>query len=370
MKRSDKMRRVIISYDVVDERKIRYQAERSFNSPDSESLYTRVEFHPDLINEIRQYPLAIDFNLLCSLTSHVARRLFEVLNLGADSGHYDFDFDVRDLAHERLGLSRAFKAPSQCWSKIKPAFEKLTAGRYLIKYHYDKSSCRVTGTISEKHIPQHFAPMQPLPKVYNRRGVLQKRMRSIGMYENVAKGLLDICPDHILGKIDFVINYIEDAKATNSSRSYNYGGWAVNEIKYLRDHGEINPSLIKTIETDTRTDSEECGTVADELNIVRADDDPPHIEPDETIEVAERLWEQVISRCAKFNIQQVIETWFRPVKAVRLEGRQLVLLAPNQVVADWIESNYREPILSALSEVTGEKEEWTFLFLASPDKEH
>jgi hypothetical protein len=363
VKRRDQMRRLIISYEVVDERKVRYQAERASGELETELLFTRVELHPDLINEIRQFPLAIDFNLLCSLTSHLARRLFEVLNLCADAGQSDFDFDVRELAHERLGLSRAFKAPSQCWTKIRPSFEKLAQGGYLAAYDYHKETCRVTGTISDTHMPTHFAPMEPLPKILGRREVLQKRLRAIGTFENVAKGLLDAIPETLLDKVEFVVNYIEVAKAEGRpSRSYNHGGWAVKELKHIRDHGELSPTLVPPHE-DGGDGREAAG---DDTGGPPPEYEAVGFEPDETTPAAEQLWGRVIEACGKELPQQSVETWFRPVRAARLQGHELTLIAPNQVVRDWVSSNYSTHILSALAWAGGaEGEDWTLDWMVS-----
>jgi hypothetical protein len=81
------------------------------------------------------------------LRSPLTRRLFELVNLLADEGKRDFDFNLNELAHEHLGLSQKITAPSQVWGKIAPSFSTLAERGILDSYELNKPSLRITGRI-------------------------------------------------------------------------------------------------------------------------------------------------------------------------------------------------------------------------------
>ena len=84
--------------------------------------FTQISFNPEFLNDVRNSGVAIDFKLL---RSPLTRRLFELVNLLADEGKRDFDFNLNELADEYLGLSQKIMAPSQVCGKIEPSFPKL-----------------------------------------------------------------------------------------------------------------------------------------------------------------------------------------------------------------------------------------------------
>jgi hypothetical protein len=103
---------------------------------------------------VRRSGVAINFKLLRSLRSPLTRRLFELVNLLADEGKRDFDFNLNELAHEHLGLSQKITAPSQVWGKIEPSFSTLSERGILDSYELIKPSLRVIGCIGSKYVPQ------------------------------------------------------------------------------------------------------------------------------------------------------------------------------------------------------------------------
>ncbi len=109
--------------------------------------FTQISFNPEFLNDVRRSGVAIDFKLLRSLRSPLTRRLFELINLLADEGKRDFDFNLNELAHEHLGLSQKITAPSQVWGKIEPSFSTLAERGILDSYQLNKPSLRVTGRI-------------------------------------------------------------------------------------------------------------------------------------------------------------------------------------------------------------------------------
>jgi chromosomal replication initiator protein len=68
--------------------------------------------------------------------------------------------------------------------------------------------------------------------------------------------------------------------------------------------------------------------------------------------VETNVWGRILhSLEGKLN-QQALETWFRPIQFERLDSSQHVLLlrAPNQIVRDWVVSNYAQALDESLNE--------------------
>jgi chromosomal replication initiator protein len=66
-----------------------------------------------------------------------------------------------------------------------------------------------------------------------------------------------------------------------------------------------------------------------------------------------RLWSDILHAVEKRLNRQSFETWFRPIRFESCDdlGRILVLRAPNQVVKDWVSSNYSEVLGQSLEEL-------------------
>ena len=65
------------------------------------------------------------------------------------------------------------------------------------------------------------------------------------------------------------------------------------------------------------------------------------------------VWNNCLEYVRKKIPQQTFETWFAPMKAISLADDTLSLQVPNKFFYDWVDNHYREMILKALKEVTG-----------------
>jgi hypothetical protein len=251
--RVEEERRLIVGYKFVDERKTRYLADKLRTNREGETgghrQFTQISFNPEFLNDVRRSGVAIDFKLLRSLRSPLTRRLFELVNLLADEGKRDFDFNLNELAHEHLGLSQKITAPSQVWGKIEPSFSKLAERGILESYELNKPALRVMGRIGSKYVPQRLLPLPPLPLEAGVRDSLKARLIDLGTYKNQVNPLIDECPNGQLDKAAYILDYVEQDRRENASRpkpkaaNYSWGGWAAKELRYLIEHGEVNPRI-------------------------------------------------------------------------------------------------------------------------------
>lgn len=349
----ERVRRLIIGYDKVDERRVRHQAEKTPDAQESGRLFTRVIFDPDFINDLRggELSLTTDINVLRVLdSSNLASRLYEVLNYFTNEGKLEFNLEIKELAHERLGISRKTAAPSQCWQKISHAFEKLRTADYLISYEYDRATGYVSGKISKKFASPRPAPLPPLPTNVDRRAHLKKRFAALGTYPNAAAAVLKKLPDELLGEAELIADRIEQIRRENTGKGkdFKWGGWAYNELVDLHEKGYVNPNLLDGLEDEDESPTEGVEEAAPARAL------PAAICTDER---AAAVWSRVTGKLAKQMNPHVLATWFGEavITPIRLNDRHLVLNAANQVVKDWVSTNYAEELQSALNEAAGKK---------------
>jgi chromosomal replication initiator protein len=69
--------------------------------------------------------------------------------------------------------------------------------------------------------------------------------------------------------------------------------------------------------------------------------------------IESRLWSDILHAVEKRLNRQSFETWFRPIKFDGCDNSEQVLhlRAPNQVVKDWVSSNYSEVLDESLEEL-------------------
>lgn len=63
------------------------------------------------------------------------------------------------------------------------------------------------------------------------------------------------------------------------------------------------------------------------------------------------LWEGAVQAIQKAIPELTYQTWFMPIKAVGRVDGEIILSVPNQFHKDWIDKNYKEPLLHALYDV-------------------
>ncbi len=67
------------------------------------------------------------------------------------------------------------------------------------------------------------------------------------------------------------------------------------------------------------------------------------------------LWEDILRELEKNLSEQVIDTWFRPLRYVAFENKSLLMEAPHRFFREWIEENYLDQFLSTATKVAGSK---------------
>ncbi|MGA9996445.1 MAG: chromosomal replication initiator protein DnaA [Pyrinomonadaceae bacterium] len=69
--------------------------------------------------------------------------------------------------------------------------------------------------------------------------------------------------------------------------------------------------------------------------------------------IENRLWDNILHAVEKRLNRQSFETWFRPIQFEGFDdsGQVLHLRAPNQVVKDWVSSNYSDVLVESLEEL-------------------
>ncbi|HVO33809.1 MAG TPA: chromosomal replication initiator protein DnaA [Elusimicrobiota bacterium] len=81
----------------------------------------------------------------------------------------------------------------------------------------------------------------------------------------------------------------------------------------------------------------------------------------------ENLWEDVLSLLKPQMNDESFDLWFRPIKALSLEGGRLVLQVPNAFFADWLRDHYQNRIQELLQDRAGETIALSFQVLRSAD---
>ena len=89
--------------------------------------------------------------------------------------------------------------------------------------------------------------------------------------------------------------------------------------------------------------------------------------------VESNVWGRILHSLQGRLNQQALETWFRPIQFERLDNSQQVLhlRAPNQIVRDWVISNYADALDESLSEqcLTGYSVGWVIGKVSPPISE-
>src|ERR687883_1257869 len=69
--------------------------------------------------------------------------------------------------------------------------------------------------------------------------------------------------------------------------------------------------------------------------------------------IENRPWSEILNAVEKRLNRQSFETWFRPIRFEGCDDSEQVLhlRAPNQVIKDWVSSNYSEVLDESLEEM-------------------
>jgi len=75
-------------------------------------------------------------------------------------------------------------------------------------------------------------------------------------------------------------------------------------------------------------------------------------------------WQLILSELSKELNKPSFETWFNLTRPVSIENNCLIIEVPNDFTKEWFETRYREQIINALKEITGQKYSVTFVIAA------
>src|SRR3954465_10490835 len=69
--------------------------------------------------------------------------------------------------------------------------------------------------------------------------------------------------------------------------------------------------------------------------------------------IENRIWDDILHAVEKRLNRQSFETWFRPIRFDGCDNSEQILhlRAPNQVIRDWVSSNYSEVLGESLEEL-------------------
>jgi len=82
----------------------------------------------------------------------------------------------------------------------------------------------------------------------------------------------------------------------------------------------------------------------------------------------ETLWDDVLSVLKPQMNNESFDLWFRPIKALSMEGNRLVLQVPNAFFADWLRDHYQTTIENLLKEHSGDTVNLSFSVLRPLDE--
>ncbi len=72
------------------------------------------------------------------------------------------------------------------------------------------------------------------------------------------------------------------------------------------------------------------------------------------------FWNQVLDKIKEKTSAHVFETWFKPLRLLENRETFLKIAVPNSFTADWLNSNYKNVLLEAFFESTGQKKDIFF----------
>ena len=385
----EQVRRIITGYDRIDERQVRHRAEQQQNglekTGETERLFSKVIFDPEFINDVRggELSLTINLDVVRKLkSSSIAVRLYEVINYLTSPENLTFSIPILELAHERLGISKTLKSPSQCWQKIEKAGAKLLKESYLVQFDYNAKDCLVNGEVSSQRVSPQTIPLQPLPKSEEKRKKILQQFLNLGTYEAATAKLLQQLPDELLDDAEIIAEFIAREKGEkNYAAGFKWGGRAFNQLKFLAENGEINQTLLSRhlLETDEQTTlslpaADEPESIVIEVEPIAAAraEEPVNTqlalpisftEIEIVNEEAQILWNNCFNILSKKLSAAIIETWFteKTVTPIDLSDRVLKLQTNDEAALNWIKKQYGKDLQQAVDEATQTKKQFKIL---------
>lgn len=370
--------RIITDYTNIDERKTRYaENERSFS---------KVVFNEEVINQIRSAELSLHLNLkIIQLLQNAptALRLYEVVNYLTSPLRLKFEIEIKELAHNRLGISRSKKTPGQCLQTIKPAAQKLLDIGYLNSFDYSAETRMVSGEVNKVMVSPSTEELGLLPNAGEKRKKIIQQFIALEAYPNPTATIINSLPEDLLDDAEIIAELITREKSENAfGNAFRYGGRALKQLKNLQATGEISQSLLERVHQDVLigdtipspeerefpADSTENVSPAFEQGNSASENAPAQLSllPVSFTDIrtvsdeAEDLWNRCFSILKTKLNNQIIENWFteKSVSPLAIEENTLLMQALSENCLKWIESTYLKILQDSLNEATDSCEQW------------
>lgn len=391
----EQVRRIITGYDRIDERQVRHKAGQQPNTAEAERLFSKVIFDPEFINDIRggELSLTVNLDVIRKLkNSSIAVRLYEVINYLTSPNNLTFSVPILELAHERLGISKTLKSPSQCWQKIDKAGTKLLKENYLLSFEYNSATHLISGEVNSQRVSPQTVALAPLPKSDEKRKKIAQQFLNLGTYIAATEKLLIQLPDELLDDAEIIAEFVTREKSGgNFAAGFKWGGRAFNQLKHLVENGEISQSLLSRhlLEQDEdnvaltsienkRLEASQTGKLNDDLTIGKtisvqtqnlSENQLPLPISFTEIQIvdddARTLWESCLNALQKKLPAAIIETWFteRTIIPLNIKDSVLTLQASSEVAADWIAKQYEKNLQQSLDKATETSSQWKIVLI-------
>ena len=168
------------------------------------------------------------------LSSAIERRLFRYLDNYFDGKQPSLAVNVRDLAHEHLGISRHYKYVSQIMQRLEPALTTLLDKGYLESWLLAGESLYLNkrpdfGNRVQMALP-YLGPFEPIGDTAgNSMAQLERLLVERGVVPAVAARLCATDTDEQRDRLDRAIRYL-DAEVAAGKRFSNPGGFLVSLV--------------------------------------------------------------------------------------------------------------------------------------------
>jgi hypothetical protein len=168
------------------------------------------------------------------LNSAIERRLFRYLDNYFDNRQPSLTLNVRDLAHEHLGISRQYRYISQVMQRVEPALNTLVEKGYLESWLLSGENLHFYkrpdfGSRVQLALPFLVAASPAGDETTEELGELEKLLVERGVVPAVATRLCaDDSPEH-RDRIERAVRYL-DAEIAQGKRFANPGGFLVSLV--------------------------------------------------------------------------------------------------------------------------------------------
>lgn len=384
-KKKEKFSRIVTRFTNIDERRIRH------NKTD-ERLFSKVVFDEEFINEIRTADLSLHLNLnIVQRLQHssIALRLYEVINYLTAPDDLKFEMEIKEFAHNRVGISQSKKTPGQIMQKLQPAADKLLEIGYLKNFQYDSKTRLVSGEVNSLMASPLTTGLSSLPSPDEKRLRIIAEFVTLGAYPNPVQKIINSLPEDQLDDAEIIADIIKSEKKEKVfGANFQYGGRALNQLKELYETGEINQSLLErsqfekflpadddeTSSSAAQPESRHFDAVTDDgesaaaaaANAESASSLMQMALPIGILDIsvidqqAEELWRKCHTRLKGKISDNALKTWFKDtcITPIGLEDNLLIIQAHNQTTLDWIQSTYADALQQSLNEATQSKNQW------------